>query len=89
MFFFYFCPYLDFKTANTIVATSVVYSKLDYCNSLYYSLPHSQLIPLQQIQYSLARTVVESPRFSHIIPVRKSLYWLKINERIEYKFLIF
>ena len=28
-------PYLDFKTANTI-ATSIVHSKLDYCNSLYY-----------------------------------------------------
>jgi len=27
-------PYLDFKTANTI-ATSIVHSKLDYCNSLY------------------------------------------------------
>ena len=26
-------PYLDFKTASTI-ATSIVYSKLDYCNSL-------------------------------------------------------
>jgi len=31
------CPYLDFKTANTI-ATSIVHSKLDYCNSLYYNL---------------------------------------------------
>ena len=27
-------PYLDFKTASTI-ATSIVHSKLDYCNSLY------------------------------------------------------
>jgi len=26
-------PYLDFKTASTI-ATSIVHSKLDYCNSL-------------------------------------------------------
>ena len=30
--------YLDFKTANTI-ATSIVHSKLDYCNSLYFNLP--------------------------------------------------
>ena len=29
-------PYLDFKTANTI-ATSIVHSKLDYCNLLYYN----------------------------------------------------
>ena len=32
-------PYLDFKTANTI-ATSIVHSKLDYCNSLYSLLYH-------------------------------------------------
>jgi len=32
-------PYLDFKTASTI-ATSIVHSKLDYYNSMYYILPH-------------------------------------------------
>ena len=35
-------PYLDFKTASTITI-SIVDSKLDYCNSLYYSLPQSQI----------------------------------------------
>ena len=35
-------PYLDFKTASTI-ATSVVHPKLDYCNSLYYNLPQTQI----------------------------------------------
>ena len=69
-------PYLDFKTANTI-DTSVVHNKCDYCNSLYYSLPRSQLNRLQLIQNSLARTVVEYPRFSHITPVLESLNWLK------------
>jgi len=33
-------PYLDSKTASTIAA-SIVHSKLDYCNSLYYNLPIS------------------------------------------------
>jgi len=36
-------PYLDLSNACTI-ATSVVHSKLDYCNSLYYKLPKSQLL---------------------------------------------
>jgi len=35
-------PYLDFKTASTI-ATSIVHSKLDYCNSLYHNLLNYQL----------------------------------------------
>ena len=41
-------PYLDFKTASTI-ATSIVHSKLDYCNSLYYNLPKSHTNRLQAI----------------------------------------
>ena len=60
-------PYLDFKTASTI-ATSIVHSKLDYCNSLYHNLPKSQIARLQQIQNSLARDVVKAPKTCHIIP---------------------
>ena len=78
--------YLDFKTANTIT-TSIVHSKLDYCNSLYYNLPYSQLNRLQQIQNCLARAVFKAPKFTHTTPILKSLHWLKINQRIEYKIL--
>jgi len=41
-------PYLDHKTAITI-DTSIVHSKVDYCNSLYYNLPNTQLNRLQHI----------------------------------------
>ena len=44
--------------------------------------------PLQQIhQNSFARAVVEAPKSSHITPILRSLQWLKITERIEYKLL--
>jgi len=79
-------PFLDIKTASNI-ATSIVHSKLDYYNSLYYNLPNSQLSRLQHIQNSLTRAVVKAPKFSHTTPIFKSLHWLKINERIEYKIL--
>ena len=79
-------PYLNFKTASTI-ATSIVHSKHDYCNSLYYSLPKSQINCLQVIQNFLARAVVKAAKFYHVTPILKSLHWLKINERIEYKLL--
>jgi len=77
-------PYLDTKTASTI-ATSIFHSKLDYCNSLYHNLPKSQITRLQQIQNSLARAVVKAPK--SITPILRSLQWLKITERIEYKLL--
>jgi len=79
-------PYLDSKTANTIAA-SIVHSKLDYCNSLCYNLQKSQINRLQQIQNCLARTVVKAPKSSLITPILRSLHWIKINERIEYKLL--
>jgi len=54
---------------------------------LYYNLPYSQLNRLQQIQNCLARAVCKAPRFTHANYILKSLHWLKINQRIEYKIL--
>jgi len=71
----------------TTIAASIVHSKLDYCNSLYYNLPKSQLNRLQQIHNCLARTVVKAPKSSNSTPILRSPHWLKINERIEYKLL--
>ena len=82
-------PYPNFKTAST-TATSIVHSKLDNCNSLYYNLPKSQtnrLQIIQVIQNSLARAAIKAPKFCHVTPILKSLHWLKINERVEYKLL--
>ena len=42
---------------------------------------------LHMFQNCLARTVVIAPKSSHITPILRSLHWLKINERIEYKLL--
>ena len=54
---------LILKTASTIAAP-IVHSRLDYCNSLYYNLPESQINPLQH-----CGTVVIAPKSSHIIPI--------------------
>ena len=45
-------PILDYKTACTI-ATSIVHSKLDYCNYLFYSINSSHIKRLQTIQNDL------------------------------------
>ena len=77
---------LNLHTAS-IIATSLVQTKLDYCNSLYLNLPDCEINRLQFIQNSLARAVTQSSRFAHITPVLKSLHWLKIKERILYKII--
>ena len=77
---------LDLTTAKTI-ATSLVHSRLDYCNSLFLNLPSSQLNRLQLILNSAARAVAKHPKFHHVSPLLKSFHWLKINQRIQYKIL--
>jgi hypothetical protein len=77
---------IDLTTAKTI-ATSLIHSKVDYCNSLYLNLPRTQLDRLQVILNSAARAVCRTPRFTHISPVLKSLHWLKIDQRIHFKIL--
>jgi len=41
----------------------------------------------QKNQNSLARTVAKAPMSCHISLILRSLYWLRITERIEYKLL--
>jgi hypothetical protein len=74
-------------TASTaLLATSLVSTKLDYCNSLFYGLPSSTINRIQRIQNSLARVVVPSTRrYHHISPVLKELHWLPVSQRITYK----
>jgi hypothetical protein len=42
---------------------------------------------LQLVLNAAARAVTKTPKFHHISPILKSLHWLKINERIQYKVL--
>jgi hypothetical protein len=52
---------VDHNTAVTI-AIFLVHSKLNYCNSLFISLPSSQLNGLQFIRNATARTVTRTPK---------------------------
>ena len=73
------------QNTASIIATSLVHSKLDYCNSLFLNLPASEINRLQHIQNDLARAVFRLPRCAHVTPLLHSLHWLKIPERITYK----
>jgi hypothetical protein len=77
-------PFLDQKTANT-VACSIVSSRLDYCNSLLSGISAKNVRKLQTVQNSLARVVSGTKRRDHIKPVLKTLHWLPITKRIEFK----
>ena len=81
--------YFDSKTASTsqpLLSTPHLTTVTLW--TTIFRVPKCQINRLQQIQNCLARTVVKAPKFFHITPILRSLHWLKINERIEYKLLL-
>jgi hypothetical protein len=73
------------QTAVCTIATALVRSKFDYCNSLLLNLPSSSTNRLQLILHSAAHAVTKISKFHHITPVLESLHWITINHRIHYK----
>ena len=55
--------HIDLKTAS-VIATSLVHSKLNCCNSLYRNLPEKQIFCLQLLQNSLARAVTGTSKLN-------------------------
>ena len=54
--------FLSLSVAKTI-ATALVSSRLDYCNSLLYNIANKDIARLQRVQNCLARVVKRSPHF--------------------------
>ena len=62
-------------------------SRLDSCNSTLWGLPSNQLIRLQKIHKTAVRIVTRTKSRDHITPVLRSLHWLPVSKRTEYKIL--
>ena len=70
------------------VIHTFISSRLDYCNALLYGLPQSSISKLQRIQNAAARLLTGTKKFGHITPVLKSLHWLPVEKRIDFKVLL-
>ena len=75
------CCHLDLDSAK-LVATGLVSSCLDYCNS---PLNDIADIDLTSVQNRLARLVTKSPPFTRSFPLLHSLHWLPVRFRILFK----
>ena len=73
------------KEACVKLIISLLFSRLDYCNSLLAGLSASSLQGLQRIQNCAARLVLKKKKSNDINPLLRSLHWLPINNRISYK----
>ncbi|XP_028272710.1 uncharacterized protein LOC114443003, partial [Parambassis ranga] len=72
-----------------ILIHAFITNRLDYCNALYYGLSQASLAQLQLVQNAAARLLTGAKKREHITPILKSLHWLPIPFRIDFKFLLF
>ena len=66
-------------------ASSLVLSRLDYCNSLCFNFSKSTFYPLTKTFNSAARLISHTLEFSHISPSLVDLYWLPLHFCFSFK----
>ena len=76
--------YLSSDATNTLVS-SLVLSRLEYCNALLAGSPHVLLDKIQRVTNCSARLIFKVPKSAHISPFLYDLHWLPISSRIQYK----
>ena len=77
-------PYLSVQSVKQLVSTLVL-SRLDYCNSLLIGLPECRIKRLQKVQNNAARLVLGGCFSSHSRDMLIELHWLPVIARIQYK----
>ena len=77
-------PFINEKAA-TQLALSLIMSKLDYCNSLFYNISKENINKLQLVQNHAARLIKRVPKRTSAKSILKELHWLPIEQRIQYK----
>jgi hypothetical protein len=80
---------LTMEATKTLVH-SLVSSRVDYCNSIFYGATNAVLRRLQSVLNAAARLITNTRKFDHITPVlRDQLHWLPIRQRIIFKIATF
>ena len=81
-----FSLYRKFLPDDVVIQlmVSLVLSKMDYCNSLFFGLPNNLLNKLQRVQNCADKICLRKRKFDHITPLLKALHWLPVRERIQY-----
>ena len=79
--------YLTQEATSTLVHAFIT-SKLDNLNSLIYGIPDYLIDKLQLIQNQAAKLILKKKKFDSVTPLLKTLHWLPVKYRLDYKILL-
>ena len=68
---------------------SFITSRIDFCNSVYFSLPDYSRGQIQTIQNSCAKCLTGARRYDSATEALRSLHWLPVKARAQFKILLF
>lgn len=80
-------PFLS-KSNCLKIANALIFSHMDYANSLLINLPVSTLKPFQRIQNMTAKLILNRSKFSSTTEALRELHILPVHVRAEFKLLV-
>ena len=72
-----------------ILIHSFITSRIDFFNSVYFTLPDYSRSQIQTIQNSCVRCLTGARRFDSAKEALKTLHWLPVKARAQFKILLF
>ncbi len=83
-------PFLSFKDFEKVgfYFHAFILSRLDYCNSLYFGIRQTATSRLKLGQNAAARLLSGVKKREHITPILRSLHWLPVCFRVDFKILL-
>ena len=73
------------KETLELLITSLVFSKMLYCSSVWSNTTLQNINRLQSIQNFASKIVTNSRKFDHVTPLLRELNWLPVKEQLFYR----
>ena len=71
------------KDILTLFISSLVFSKMFYCSSVWSNTSKNNIKKLQLIQNFACRIITGSQKYDHVTPLLQQLTWLSVNEILQ------